>query len=648
MRAKKKFERFWPIVIWALIAVFLHIPASSAQEGSNEEAFSSPLELLAGHDIHVIPGLKNLFSEIRNASSLGDRQKITRGVSGIIKLKKELDTNNLFPVSDLLILEADRMALLGNFDIALALIDGAGQISPDYGRVDFRKATILLQQSPLNILPFFSGLSAVLHKTFKSQAQWSEWGQKIISTGLLVVAFSFLLFFLFLFLFNIRPLFYDLRSFTPFTYEKTPTQIFAIALLMLPAAIGGLKLFLLVLPVFLWGYIGPRARVIVVLFFLYLAFIFPQLLKDLSRSIVFSNSSVFHSLERVSQGNWDNETLHRLLRELDKEKPTPDVYFGLGYIYKKKKDYPQAIYNYEKYLQFYPDDPLTLSNLGATSMEMGKIQAAVDYFQKALKKQPDLFEAHLNLNLSYMDKEILDTKNAKMEYDKAVLLNHARTKKFMEENAHGAGRGNLDCLLSRERIDNYLMGLDPMIDEIHQSLWRATIGPIPMGSLFYYLVGAVIILLGLYYYHKKSGFSQICVSCGMVFIDPLQISTFAREKCYQCSAAFSRKQIIDPKKKKELQWKVASYRDSRKKIRILSNLLFPGAGYLFSGRELAGFVFMALNSLFLVAIGLAFLKTTGSGISVSQFVTSNVFLMGITTGYYLVSTFIFLLSKGRD
>jgi hypothetical protein len=57
---------------------------------------------------------------------------------------------------------------------------------------------------------------------------------------------------------------------------------------------------------------------------------------------------------------------------------------------------------------------------------------------------------------------------------------------------------------------------------------------------------------------------------------------------------------------------------------------------------------MALNSLFLVAIGLAFLKTTGSGISVSQFVTSNVFLMGITTGYYLVSTFIFLLSKGRD
>lgn len=631
------------MIAWAAFALFLHTPSSTAQEGGNEEALSSPIELLAGHDIQLVPGLKNLFSDIRNAAGQGDRGKIAQGISGVLKLKKEMGAGNLFPVSDLLVLEADRMALLNNFDAALALLDGAGQVSLDYGRVDFRKASILARQNPKNIPLSFSCVYTGLRKAWKSQAQWSECVQGIISGGLAAAALSFLLFFLFLFLFNLRPLFYDLRSFTPFTYEKVPSRIFALALLLLPAAIGGLELFLLALPVFLWGYIGPRSRAIVVLFFIYLGLILPHFLKDLSRDIVFSNSRVFHSLERVSQGNWSHETLLRLERESGRENPTPHVYFALGYIYKNGKEYQKAVSSYEKYLRFYPDDPAALSNLGATYMQMGKIQTAVDYFQKALAKHPDLFEAHLNLNLSYAD--LLDTKNAKMEYDKAVLLNHARTKKFMEENAQAGGHGSLDCLLPKERIAEYLASLGPEVDAVLEALWRAGIGAMPSGMLIYYIAGAGIILFGLNYYKKNSGFSQICVSCGMVFIDPLQISSFTRERCYQCSAAFSRKQIVDPKKKKEIQLKASNYGARRRKIQALSNLLFPGAGYLFSGRELAGFVFMALNSLFIVALGL---KTMGAGKGVSQVMLADIYLSGTALAYYFISNLIYFMSARKD
>jgi len=620
------------------------VPGLQAQpEGQGKGgAFSAPLELLNRHDIQRTPGLKVIFSDIRNSARAGDAGRVREGLARLVELKKGLDTKNLYPVSDLLMIEADGVALLQNFGLAYSLLDGATAVSPDYGRVNLDRASMQFRQGITMIVPAFSSLCLGLKKSWESRSERWVLAGDVIRILVVVTFLAFLSFFLILFLIHIRPLFYDLRSFTPFTYARAPSMIFAVALLLAPFAVGGFKLLLLVLPLFIWGYLGARPRGIIVLFFIFLILLFPLMMKDLARSIVYSNSPVFQSLERMNRGNWDYETLNRLQRELKRKNPTPHAHYALGYIYKKKKDYTKAIAHYNQYLKIYPRDPMTLSNLGTVSFERGRMKKAVKYFRGALTGNPDLFEAHLNLNLAYT--ELLDTQKAKLEYDKAEQLDPLRTKRFMQEGSRPAPHGNMDCLLPESRLREFMAGLGPRINRCLQSLWRAFVGPVPYDSFPYYLLGIILILLSLYWYKRRSGFSQVCLSCGMVFIDPLQMARYARERCFQCSAASSRKQIIDPKKKKELQSRISRYQDRKKRLAMGLNLLFPGAGFLYAGKAVLGFAFVMFNALFLFAI----FETRFSQAGASRSIAGGGILLKTALAYYVLASLLYFISARRE
>lgn len=647
---KTDWKRFLlPIGFILWLSIVFAPSLSSAQPENQEEknSFPIPIEFLHDHDIRLVPRLKAVLNEIRNFIRKENTNGVHQEILKILDVKKEMDTKNLFPVSDYLILEAKRMVSLANFPMALALIDGAEKVSPSQGEVDFERACILFQQNPGNIPAAFSSLYSGFQKALKNRTEWSEIADDIMTQLLLATTLSFVLFIMLQFLFNLNPLFQDLRAFTPFTYEKVPTRIFAAALILLPFAVGGPMLFLLLVPVFLWGYLGYRSRFIIVLFFIYLSLIMPALMKELSREIVYDSSSVYRSLERISQGNWDHETLGHFKRELGKDNPSAHIYFGLGYIHKKRRDYEEAINHYQKYLEFYPNDAITLANIGTAYFEQGKLKEAVNYFNKAIAKNPNLFQAHLNLNLSYT--ELLDTNSAKKEYDKAVRLSPVLTKEFMDGYSKGDNRGNLDCLLPQSRVDEYLSTLNPKIDLCMKSIWRSTIGLPDYKSFITYVGGAVIFLVGLFYYKKSSGgFSHVCKSCGTVFIDPIQLTYHVREKCFQCSAVSSRRQIFDSRMKKEFQLKVYNYQGRIKNMGIGAALLFPGAGFLFKGRDFTGFIFCVVNSLILVVSAAILSKTATATEDMVGFIISNIHVMGFILAYYVLVTSVFLIKSRSD
>ena len=646
--AKSTLHRFLLPMSFLLLAVIFAVPLALAQEANpaGPEPHSISLDLLNEHDIQLLPEMKGILGRIRDAAQKGDAPRIGEGVASILKVKKGLDTRNLFPVSDCLIVEAQRAALLKQFPAALALIDGAEKISPDYGRVNFEKGSLLLKESPGNIVAALASLHTGFHKTLQIRAERSGLMAQAYIYLLLTLALSFACFLLLSFLFNLRPIFYDFLAFTPFTYAKIPSRLFASAFLLFPAAVGGLKLFLLAIPAVLWGYVEKQSRAILALFFISLVLAAPRLTDLVARETVISNSPVYRSLDRVSRGDWDHETLGHLKRELNAKNPNPHVYFAFGYIYKKKMEYNEAARNYAKYLEHFPGDPLALANLGATYQEVKDFKTARDYFLAALEKDPNLFEAHLNLNMAYT--ELVDTQNAKMEYDKAVRLDPERTRNFLEAASKGGNRGNLDCRLPASRVEEYLASLEPRIQGAQAALWNSVGGGLANASFLFYIGGALALLIGFYFYKKSTGgYSQVCVSCGTVFIDPLQISEHAKERCFQCLAA-SRKKIIDPRMKKELQQKTADNQEKKKKMGMALHFLFPGAGYLFAGRGAVGFILFLFNSFFLVTLGAAFLKNLGGGGTIAGFISANLYFIGALLAYYVLGSLLFFMKLRNE
>jgi len=60
-------------------------------------------------------------------------------------------------------------------------------------------------------------------------------------------------------------------------------------------------------------------------------------------------------------------------------------YYALGNIYRIAKDYREAIKYYEQSLQLKPIDPLCFINIALARMNLGELENALEYFEKARK-----------------------------------------------------------------------------------------------------------------------------------------------------------------------------------------------------------------------------------------------------------------------
>ena len=66
-----------------------------------------------------------------------------------------------------------------------------------------------------------------------------------------------------------------------------------------------------------------------------------------------------------------------------------------------KGDWLAARKDYLEILTADPTNPLTLANLGATELQLGNLEKARDYLEKALAGRPNLHRARVTLGLVY-------------------------------------------------------------------------------------------------------------------------------------------------------------------------------------------------------------------------------------------------------
>ena len=108
-----------------------------------------------------------------------------------------------------------------------------------------------------------------------------------------------------------------------------------------------------------------------------------------------------------------------------------------------KREYDQAIADFDKAIELKPDDALAYNNLGAAYEEKDQIDKALANYLKAIKLDSDLADAHYNCGVARLrrkewDEAGVDLRNAESK-GKDVITAFCRDHRSVEdfEKQHG-------------------------------------------------------------------------------------------------------------------------------------------------------------------------------------------------------------------
>lgn len=93
--------------------------------------------------------------------------------------------------------------------------------------------------------------------------------------------------------------------------------------------------------------------------------------------------------------------LKRVINESNDPHVIASAYNGLGHMYAIKKKYIQAIYFFDRVVEFYPGNNDGYFNLGAAWFNLGSFDEARYYFQQAIYHHSDDWEACFHLGRTY-------------------------------------------------------------------------------------------------------------------------------------------------------------------------------------------------------------------------------------------------------
>src|SRR5262249_44065328 len=123
----------------------------------------------------------------------------------------------------------------------------------------------------------------------------------------------------------------------------------------------------------------------------------PQQVTSLNRDPLFKQAVALHQAGRLAEA----ATLYRQL--LETFPMHPNVLNGLGSLALQQGNFEDGVRLLELSLQVLPNQPLVLCNCAIGLRNLGRLDASLDYYDRAIAAKHDLADAHSNRALTLFD-----------------------------------------------------------------------------------------------------------------------------------------------------------------------------------------------------------------------------------------------------
>lgn len=295
----------------------------------------------------------------------------------------------------------------------------------------------------------------------------------------------------------------------------------------------------------------------------------PFFVKELSPFL--SLPSSFKAIVAVNEGKDNRYALWAL-------KGRNDFPSAFSYALALKRDghYEEAIEAYKGLAgRLSRPDPRVLINLGNAYYGIKDMEAAKDAYQKSIGINP-LPSAYYNFSQLY--REMLDFTKGDEYFLGAAKLSPEAVTRFTSIASANPNRFVVDETLPFSFIWEYATGSGGI---------SLSGRDVPLLFL------AVAMIPGFYFLNRKVKYRALrCKRCGAVFCSRCSRTVVWGEMCSRCFVSLVKIEEMDSRERVARLLSIYQSQSKRRNTTKLISFVLPGAGHIYSGKILAGFLFL--------------------------------------------------------
>lgn len=382
---------------------------------------------------------------------------------------------------------------------------------------------------------------------------------------------------------------HDVTEVTRFRLSAEAQRAAALVLLLLPLLLGlGALWFSCFALVLLAAYLRGRERIVASVALLLTA-LMPDGASGLALLYDATTSPRVAALMEIERGGRSRGLLTAVTRWAAQEPAEVLPLLAQGLIYRRRGELEEARTTYQRVLALAPSLPAAHVNLGNIAFLQGEPDRARQAYERALAFRPD--DPIALFNLSQFQTERLEVERAKASYEAAVARRPALAGRLAVATQAGANRVLVDAPVPVEELWRVAVAGSRDTEALAGALWGGRLPYVPFTAAPWVLGGAALLVWLVAFVQGARGHALPCEKCGRPFCPKCQRFFKEGRLCARCAAAFKREGVGETTKTLRVREHEAHLARGRRFAFVLS-LLFPGAGHLYTGSAVVGFLLL--------------------------------------------------------
>lgn len=592
----------------------------------------SPLDRLSSPAMaqeHAVlsPQLEETWFNRKLLIQQGKQTEADAALERIKQLKIEQGIDNLDFLAAGLLREAQAALDQGNVQKAISLTRSATELAPGFPVPYFFLFRILIRPDQLALGEATDNYFVGWHQWLNNFMAQLSLLNSLIVAFLLALGVSYVIFFVIVLIHTTPLLGHEVAELIRGPLHGPLPLAYAIVILSLPM-FWGLKLGWIITYwiVIAWFYLSTPERVVAASFIVLLGFsgvYLPRVLSMLNAPA----SLELRSLIQAIRGEGDPSVIEELKRTVDQEPDRWQGYFALAQLQKKAGSYETALEFYRKALRKQPDSASILNNMGNSYLHLKDYNQSVHYYQQALEKDPSQVATYYNLSQTFREMLIFD------KGEQIYQEGRKRDKDLMDEYTRRSALSGktvvVDTSLPVKALWDEVLNVTARDEHEAGLFFGQLMNGMPLPSAPWFMIGTLIVLAVLSAVRRHA---SGCPTCGRIVCKKCQRSLFELSVCYRCWT-----NLKDTKRRGEIA-QAEEQLIKKRQIAFVMTLLLPGSGHFYLGRAYHGLIFSSLVAFFLSAwwLGAGLTYPLFKIIPTTGFVDLSLTL-GILIGFYYLN-----------